>query len=132
MSPYRAQVRSVLFSPLPPIRIGMWAFRVERGRVEPGGADPQLHASAADVVDAGVYLRQQCRIAVGDAAGEGSEPHTFGQHSSRGHQVQTSIADLFSEVGSAGGRKWSENHRLLQLPFSIVRTVASIRGHGRR
>ena len=54
--------------------------------LEPGGADPQFHASAADVVDAGAYLRQQCRIEVGDAARERYQPQSLSQHRRRGDQ----------------------------------------------
>ena len=39
---------------------------------------------------------------------------------------------MCSSLGAAGGRKWSENHRLLQLPFSIAWTVASVSDHGTR
>ena len=73
--------------------------------LEPGGADPQFHASAADVVDAGAYLRQQCRIAVGDAAGESSQPQSLGQHGSRGDQRPDLERRLVLGAGIGGRQK---------------------------
>ena len=61
----------------------------------PSGADPEIEASAGDVVDGDRHLRQDRRVAVGDAGDHAAHPRVADHH---GHRRQSGPA-LVGELG---------------------------------